>query len=42
MLAKLREENFCLLKRVLGVMRALLDNASKNGATVDTLAAVIA
>ena len=41
LLAKLPEEHFHLLKRVLGVMRIVIDNGQKNGVTVDELAHVI-
>jgi RhoGAP domain len=41
LLAKLPEEHFYLLKRVLGVLRGVVENTSKNGVTVDALANVI-
>jgi hypothetical protein len=41
LLAKLPEEHFHLLKRVLGVMRKVLDNGQKNGVTIELLAQTI-
>lgn len=41
LLGKLPEEHFYLLKRILGVMRSVIDNGNKNGVTLDALAQII-
>ncbi len=38
---KLPEEHYYLLKRVLGVMKSVVDNSAKNGVTLENLAGVI-